>query len=258
MRRPHGDGPIQQGKRIDARLVRQLFFLALQLVEPDGDIDTAGEQLLAGIGPVAVLVVAEPAADLGLEEPEGAVVVGELLDVGEDRDGAGLGHAHRRGDEGVAGHDNLIAGADAQAAEGGEEGPSSDTITALSRALLFYAAQARPGSKATDTLRARFRLEELIPDREALLRARGAVTGRDAELFASIGEAVREELAQVKDTLDMELRTGRVDREQREGSKTSLRQLADTLNMLDLPVAAKAVENLLPELEARGLEVITV
>jgi len=135
-------------------------------------------------------------------------------------------------------------------AEGGEEGPSSDTITALSRALLFYAAQARPGSKATDTLRTRFRLEELIPDRDALLRARGAVTGRDAELFASIGEAVREELAQVKDTLDMELRTGRVDREQREGSKTSLRQLADTLNMLDLPVAAKAVENLLPELEA--------
>ena len=134
--------------------------------------------------------------------------------------------------------------------DGGEEGPASDTITALSRALLFYAAQARPGSKATDTLRKRFRLEELIPDRDALLRARGAVTGRDAELFASIGEAVREELAQVKDTLDMELRTGRVDPQQREGSKTSLRQLGDTLNMLDLPVAAKAVEDLLPELEA--------
>ena len=97
--------------------------------------------------------------------------------------------------------------------DGGEQGPSSDTITALSRALLFYAAQARPGSKATDTLRERFGLEELIPDREALLRARGAVTGRDAGLFQSIGVAVREELAQVKDTLDMELRTGRVDEE---------------------------------------------
>ena len=97
------------------------------------------------------------------------------------------------------------------------------------------------------------RPDSRLGDRDALLRARGAVTGRDAELFASIGEAVREELAQVKDTLDMELRTGRVDREQREGSKTSLRQLADTLNMLDLPVAAKAVENLLPELEATAL-----
>ena len=133
--------------------------------------------------------------------------------------------------------------------EGGEYGPVSDTITALSRALLFYAAQARPGSKATDNLRERFHLEKLIPDRDALLRARGAVTGRDAGLFRSIGEAVREELGQVKDTLDMELRTGRIDIEHRAESRTSLRQLADTLNMLNLPVPAKAVEDLLPALE---------
>ena len=133
--------------------------------------------------------------------------------------------------------------------ENGEQGPAKETTTALSRALLFYAAQSRPGCKATDTLRERFRLDTLIPDRDALLRARGAVTGRDASLFQSIGDAVREELAQIKDTLDMELRTGRVDSEQREQSKTSLRQLADTLNMLNLPVAAKAVEDLVPALE---------
>ncbi|MDX1380052.1 MAG: Hpt domain-containing protein, partial [Xanthomonadales bacterium] len=134
-------------------------------------------------------------------------------------------------------------------AEGGEYGAGSDTITALSRALLFYAAQARPGSKATDNLRQRFKLEELIPDRDALIRARGAVTGRDAGLFRSIGEAVREELGLVKDTLDMELRTGRIDADQRGKSRTSLRQLADTLNMLNLPVPARAVEDLIPALE---------
>jgi len=135
-------------------------------------------------------------------------------------------------------------------AENGESGPASDTITALSRALIFHAAQARPGSKATDNLRERFKVEELIPDREALLRARGAVTGRDAELFRSIGEAIREELNQVKDTLDMELRTGRVETEQRTQSLASLQQLADTLHMLNLPVPAKAVEDLLPSLQA--------
>ena len=53
-------------------------------------------------------------------------------------------------------------------------------------------------------------------------------------------------------TLDMELRTGRVDAEQRNESKTSLRQLADTLDMLNLPVPAKAVEALLPALEETG------
>ncbi|HLF29461.1 MAG TPA: Hpt domain-containing protein, partial [Xanthomonadales bacterium] len=137
-------------------------------------------------------------------------------------------------------------------AEGGQEGPAEEAITALSRALLFHAAQARPGSKPADNLRQRFRLEELIPDREALLRARGAVTGRDAELFRSIGNAIREEMSLVKDTLDMELRTGRVEKEQRESSLTALRQLADTLNMLNLPVPARAVEELLPGLEQTG------
>jgi chemosensory pili system protein ChpA (sensor histidine kinase/response regulator) len=136
--------------------------------------------------------------------------------------------------------------------DGGPEGPSSDTVTALSRALLFHAAQARPGSKATDILRERFHLEELIPDRDALLRARGAVTGRDAGLFQSIGEAVREELGLIKDTLDMELRTGHVDAEQRAASTRSLEQLADTLGMLNLPVPAKAVEDLLPALAETG------
>ncbi|MCH8226793.1 MAG: Hpt domain-containing protein [Proteobacteria bacterium] len=133
--------------------------------------------------------------------------------------------------------------------ENGEYGPASDTVTALSRALLFHAAQARPGSQATDNLRKRFALDELIPDRDALMRARGAVTGRDAELFQSIGEAIREELAQIKDTLDMELRTGHVDLEQRARSVASLQQLGDTLHMLNLTVPAKAIEGLLYSLE---------
>ena len=138
--------------------------------------------------------------------------------------------------------------------DSGEEGPTAEAVMALSRALLFYAAQARPGSSATDRLRERFRLEELIPDREALLRAKGAVTGRDAELFESIGVAVREELNLVKDALDMELRTGRVEQDQRETSVASLQQLADTLEMLNLPVPARAVADLLSALQETGGE----
>ena len=134
--------------------------------------------------------------------------------------------------------------------EEGEGGPTSETITALSRALLFHAAQAMPGSEATDLLREHFQLEKLIPDRDALLRARGAVTGRDAELFHSIGEAIREELSLIKDTLDMKLRTGQVETDQRAQSLASLEQLSDTLHMLNLPVPAKAMEDLLPALQA--------
>ncbi|HKJ17715.1 MAG TPA: Hpt domain-containing protein [Xanthomonadales bacterium] len=133
--------------------------------------------------------------------------------------------------------------------EGGEDGPSEDAITALSRALLFHVAAARSGCRPVDELRDHFRLEEIIPDRHALLRARGAVTGRDARLFASIGQAIREEMVSIKDSLDMELRTGRIDSEARSAIVSSLIQLSDTLELLDLPVPAAALQGLLPSLE---------
>ncbi len=133
--------------------------------------------------------------------------------------------------------------------EQGQDGPPEDSLTALSRALLFHVAQARTGCTTVDRLRDLFRLEEIIPDRDALLRARGAVTGRDARLFYSIGEAIREEMVSIKDSLDMELRTGRIDAESRTAIVASLIQLSDTLQMLNLPVPAVALQELLPTLE---------
>lgn len=133
--------------------------------------------------------------------------------------------------------------------ENGQEGPAEDSIVALSRALLFHVAQARQGHESIDLLRKLFRVDEIIPDRDALLRARGAVTGRDARLFHSIGQAIREEMASIKDSLDMELRTGRIDADSRSSIVSSLIQLSDTLHMLELPVPANALQELLPSLE---------
>lgn len=133
--------------------------------------------------------------------------------------------------------------------ENGQDGPAEDSIIALSRALLFHVAQSRQGHESVDQLRKLFRVDEIIPDRDALLRARGAVTGRDARLFHSIGQAIREEMASIKDSLDMELRTGRIDADSRSSIVSSLIQLSDTLHMLDLPVPANALQELLPSLE---------
>jgi len=133
--------------------------------------------------------------------------------------------------------------------EGGQDGPPEDSLTALSRALLFHVAQARKGCKPIDLLRDLFRIDEIIPDRAALLRARGAVTGRDARLFHSIGIAIQEEMSSIKDSLDMELRTGRIDADARKAIVTSLIQLSDTLQLLDLPVPANALQEVIPSLE---------
>ncbi|MDX1381375.1 MAG: hypothetical protein R3233_09655, partial [Xanthomonadales bacterium] len=131
-------------------------------------------------------------------------------------------------------------------AEGGEAGVDAEEVESLSQALLYHAAQAPEGNSRIDRLRDRFELQRLIPDRGVLVRARGAITGRNRELFESLGTAVHEELGQIKDTLDLELRTGNVDAERREASLEGLRRLQETLGMMGLSDVAESFQHLLP------------
>ena len=113
--------------------------------------------------------------------------------------------------------------------EGGEDAVEASSANALSQALLFHIAQAKSGSAGGDRLRARFKLQERVPDRDVLVRARGAVTGRNAELYLSLGSAVRDELALVKDALDLELRTGNIEAGRRGQSHDALMRLKETV-----------------------------
>jgi len=130
--------------------------------------------------------------------------------------------------------------------EGGEEAADIESANALSQALLFHIAQAKPGSEGVDQLRERFQLQELVPDRDVLIRARGAVTGRNRELYISLGAAVRDELSLVKDALDLELRTGEIRPESREQSHEALLRLKDTLKMMGLGDSSQSIEKLIP------------
>ncbi len=130
--------------------------------------------------------------------------------------------------------------------EGGADATDVESTDALSQALLFHIAQAKSGSESVDQLRERFQLQELVPDRDVLIRARGAVTGRNRELYMSLGAAVRDELLMVKDALDLELRTGEVRSESREHSHEALLRLQDTLKMMGLGDSAQSIEKLEP------------
>ncbi len=134
--------------------------------------------------------------------------------------------------------------------EGGEDATEVDTVDAVSQALLFHIAQAKTGSVGVDKLRERFQLQELVPDRDVLIRARGAVTGRNRELYTSLGAAVRDELSLVKDTLDLELRTGEIEPHRREQSHEALLRLKDTLKMMGLGDSAQSIEQLMPAFDA--------
>ena len=134
--------------------------------------------------------------------------------------------------------------------EGGEEATEVESVDAVSQALLFHIAQARAGSAGVDNLRERFQLQDLVPDRDVLIRARGAVTGRNRELYTSLGAAVRDELSLVKDALDLELRTGEIEPERREQSHEALLRLKDTLKMMGLGDSAQSIDQLMPAFDA--------
>ena len=136
-------------------------------------------------------------------------------------------------------------------AEGGEDATDSLSVDAISQALLFHIAQAKSGSAGVDMLRERFNLEQLVPDRDALIRARGAVTGRNRALYISLGAAVKDELSVVKDVLDLELRTGEIESERRTQSYNALSRLKDTLKMMGLADSARSIEDLIPGFETR-------
>jgi len=134
--------------------------------------------------------------------------------------------------------------------EGGEAATDVDSVNALSQALLFHIAQAKPGSEGVDQLRERFQLQELVPDRDVLIRARGAVTGRNRELYISLGAAVRDELSLIKDALDLELRTSEIKPASRKHSHEALLRLKDTLKMMGLADSAQSIDRLMPAFDA--------
>ena len=134
--------------------------------------------------------------------------------------------------------------------EHGEDGINERTSTSITQALLFHIGNAEPGCKGVDLVRQRFELDELAPDSEAMMRARGNLAGRDRDMYQSLSSAVEDELAIVKDSLDLELRTGQVDNEQRGQSMEALARLSDTLGMLGLSGPGQSIRALIPQFEA--------
>ena len=112
----------------------------------------------------------------------------------------------------------------------------------LVKNLLFYCAQApATTSPRVAQIQATYRLNELLPDEAELVAARESLAGQNSELFATVAVAVKEELARLKDSLDIVLRNGCRNSKELEPLITALQSLADTLGMLSLGAARKAV-----------------
>ncbi len=113
----------------------------------------------------------------------------------------------------------------------------------LFKNLLFYVGQAHGAGSRVADIQSTYKLQDLLPGEEELAAARESLAGQNADLFATVAVAVKEELGRLKDTLDIVLRNGCKDITDLQPLTDSLRSLGDTLGMLSLGAAREAVNS---------------
>lgn len=123
----------------------------------------------------------------------------------------------------------------------GEDALMGGDADDLARKLLYYVAQARPGSDRVDELRRTYRLDGLLPREAELEHARGSMSGHNRALLDTVSGAIKEDLLRVKESLDLFLRRSDSDPGQLGQQADVLERVGDTLGMLALGVPRRVV-----------------
>ncbi|MEM7281957.1 MAG: Hpt domain-containing protein, partial [Pseudomonadota bacterium] len=100
--------------------------------------------------------------------------------------------------------------------------------------LLYYVARANSTGKRVTDVRQTFNLGEAIPNQAELEREREQLAAPSIGLMQTVASAIKEDLARVKDGLDIYVRAGIHDRTQLSPQKDSLQKIADTMTVLGL------------------------
>ncbi|MEA5445248.1 Hpt domain-containing protein [Gammaproteobacteria bacterium AB-CW1] len=116
----------------------------------------------------------------------------------------------------------------------GEIAIQADPPEELINNLLYYIARSTAGGDRVSGIRESFRLDEFLPDEERVKSVEAALSGPNAQLMQTVSAAVKEDLARVKDTLDIHVRMGRAETDELEPLSDLLRKVSDTLGMLGL------------------------
>ena len=126
--------------------------------------------------------------------------------------------------------------------ENGETGISDEPPVELLNALLFYVARSVTRGPKVAAVRESFDLGELLPDEGELEQAKDSLAGPSVRLMHTVAGAIREDLARVKDALDIYARTGRRDEADLEDQAVLLKKIGDTLGVLGLAHLQAAIE----------------
>ena len=116
----------------------------------------------------------------------------------------------------------------------GESVYSQKAPTELLNNLLYYVARATSQTDRVSQIREAYSLIDLIPGDEQVEQLRQMLAAPSANLIRTVADAIRQDLTNTKDVLDIFARTGMDNVVELELQADMLRKISDTLGMLGL------------------------
>ncbi|QKQ24884.1 Hpt domain-containing protein [Candidatus Reidiella endopervernicosa] len=111
----------------------------------------------------------------------------------------------------------------------------------LIKNLLYFAALAEPGGERVDAVKSAFKLDHALPKEEEIEAARAGISGRNVEVMQAVTGALKEDLATIKDSLDLFVRSEQRETAALQPLADNLKRVGDTLGMLGFGHARKLV-----------------
>jgi len=167
--------------------------------------------------------------------------------------GALIEALRERGVEGGVSIKRLLGLADREIKRLYEEGEArycQNPPVELLNNILYYIARAESSGPKVSAVRASFRLGDLLPVDEAVEQERESLSAPSVKLMRTVGAAIREDLAKVKDVLDIFVRRGGGQAAELAPQVELLRKIGDTLGVLGLGELRTRVQGEIGRLEA--------
>jgi len=132
----------------------------------------------------------------------------------------------------------------------GEEKYAKQPPTELINNFLYYIARATTVGERVSAVRALFDLSELVPGDEQVEVVRESLGAPSTKLMQTVSQAIRDDLARVKDVLDIYVRTGMEHVEELVPQIELLKKIGDTLGVLGLGELREIIQVRRSELQA--------
>ena len=134
----------------------------------------------------------------------------------------------------------------------GEESAMLDFPVDLLKNLLYYIARSHSNDPAVLSVKQAVDLVNSFPDQTRSGAAVSSLGAPDRELFAAVGEALAQDLRDVKDQLDLYIRGDRSNLDRLTGLAPPIRRIGDTLGMVGRGDLRSRLKHRCDELDAAG------